>query len=55
MKAIFLNGVYESVLEEIITATSMNNDLICYLQPYKSSEIKLLREEPPSEQTPTKL
>lgn len=55
MKAIFLNGVFESVLEEILTATSNDPDLICYLQPYKSSEIKLLKEETPSENNSTKL
>ncbi len=47
--ALFLNGVYENVLEEITKAQRYNSDLICYLQPYKAHVIKLLEEDEPLE------
>ena len=43
-QALFLNGVYKDVLDEIIVAQAKNNDLVCYLQPYKNHAIKLLKE-----------
>jgi|APLak6261659120_1056016.scaffolds.fasta_scaffold00896_2 5-methylcytosine-specific restriction enzyme A len=43
-QALFINGVYESVLEEILKAQSKKKDLICYLQPYSSGNIKHLKE-----------
>lgn len=55
MEAIFLNGVYKSALDEIIEAIQNNKNLVCYLQPYKSSEIKLLKNNPPSEEKPVRL
>jgi 5-methylcytosine-specific restriction protein A len=48
-QSIFLNGVYESVLEEIITAQENNPDKIFFLQPYSSKRIKLLVKNTPSE------
>jgi 5-methylcytosine-specific restriction endonuclease McrA len=53
--AIFLNGVFESVLQEILTAQERNDGMICYLQPYKSRPIKLLQDAPPSVQYPIPL
>lgn len=41
-QALFLNGVYKNVLEEIITAQSNKKDLVCFLQPYRGTIIKLL-------------
>lgn len=41
-QALFLNGVFEEVLEEIIEAQKADKDLICTLQPYSSRIIKLL-------------
>lgn len=43
-RALFLNGVYKDVLEEIIVAQGKNENLICFLQPYKNQAIKLLKE-----------
>ncbi|MDP3008881.1 MAG: HNH endonuclease signature motif containing protein [Methylococcales bacterium] len=43
-QALFINGVFESVLEEILKAQSKNKDLICYLQPYSTGNIKYLKE-----------
>jgi len=43
-QALFLNGVYKDVLEEIIVAQGKNEDLVCFLQPYKNQAIKLLKE-----------
>lgn len=51
-QAIFINGVYEKVLKEIIEAQRSNTDLICYLQPYSSKTIKVLAERPPNKKTP---
>ena len=50
--ALFLNGVYESVLEEIMKAQDANAEIICYLQPYKAQVIKMLKERQPSEKNP---
>ena len=54
-QALYLNGVYEVVLEEITKAQENDNDLVCYLQPYKAQAIKLLKKNTPSENTPTTL
>lgn len=40
----YANGVYMSVLEEIISAQTQQPDLICYLQPYMEFEISQLRD-----------
>lgn len=40
--ALYINGVFEEVLEEIIIAQSNEKDLISTLQPYSSRVIKLL-------------
>lgn len=45
--ALYLNGVFEGVLQEIIVAQQNQPDLICYLQPYSSGKIKLLAESLP--------
>lgn len=37
--SLFINGIYESVLSEIVTAQENNDNLICFLQPYKSHKI----------------
>jgi len=48
IKAIFLNGVYESVLEEILNSQSQHTQDVNYLQPYSTQAISLLRSEQPS-------
>ena len=54
-QALFLNGVYQTVLEEILLAYKNNGNLICYLQPYTSRIIKLLQDKTPTENNPIKL
>lgn len=55
-KALYLNGIFEEVLEEIITSQKKKNSVKkYYLQPYSSSEIKVLKEYNPSESNPIKL
>jgi 5-methylcytosine-specific restriction enzyme A len=48
----YLNGVYESVLEEIINAQSSDKSLICYLQPYKEHKINWKNSITPSLENP---
>lgn len=51
-EALFINGVFEEVLEEILKAQSANAGLVCYLQPYKPALIKRLQEDPPTRVQP---
>lgn len=50
--ALFLNGVWESVLDEIGKAQSENAGLVCYLQPHSSHTILLLKDSDPSPDDP---
>lgn len=49
--ALYINGIFESVLTEIVTAQKTNN-IICYLQPYKSHKIKWKNSVLPTKQNP---
>ncbi|MDP2984817.1 MAG: HNH endonuclease [Candidatus Latescibacter sp.] len=42
-KALFINGVYEDVLDEIVKSQEANPGRVFYLQPYSESSIKQLR------------
>jgi hypothetical protein len=53
--ALYLNGVYEGVLEEIREAQHKNPGMICYLQPYASDQIVKLAEDPPTTASPVTL
>jgi len=53
--ALYINGIYESVLTEIVTAQKNNDNLICYLQPYKSHKINWKKSVLPTEQNPITL
>ena len=53
--ALYVNGVFEKVLVEIIAAQSRQRDLVCMLQPYSGEKIKLLAESPPSPGQPVVL
>jgi len=53
--SLFINGVFESVLNEIVEAQAKNPDLVCYLQPYTDAIIKKLSNEVPSEANPVTL
>lgn len=50
--ALFLNGVFEDTLTEIIDSFSSNTSSIAYLQPYSTGQIKYLRDEKPSPSKP---
>ncbi|KAA3618541.1 MAG: hypothetical protein D8M58_21395 [Calditrichaeota bacterium] len=54
-EAILIYGVYESVLKEILNVQKELPDHVMYLQPYKSSPIKHLRDEEPTSENPYKL
>jgi hypothetical protein len=54
-EALFLNGVYAAVLEEILAVQEALPDHIMYLQPYSESAIKRLRDDPPSVERPRPL
>jgi hypothetical protein len=47
-KALFMNGVFETVLIEIEKALEKDMDMICYLQPYSNYIIKELEKSTPS-------
>lgn len=51
-EALFLNGVYESVLKEILLIQEQLPEQILFLQPYSASPIIRLREDPPSVEDP---
>lgn len=53
--ALYLNGVYEGVLEEIIEAQNKHPGLICYLQPYSSDPIVKFAKEIPTATSPLTL
>ncbi|MBC8213102.1 MAG: HNH endonuclease [Candidatus Marinimicrobia bacterium] len=53
--ALYINGIFESVLTEIVTAQKNNDNLICYLQPYKSHKINWKNSVLPTEQNPITL
>lgn len=51
-QTLFLNGVYEVVLKEILEAQKGHPDRTCFLQPYSSGRIVLLDEAKPSVEDP---
>ena len=53
--ALYLNGVYESVLEEIRETQDKNPGMVCYLQPYASDPIAKLAADPPTAASPITL
>lgn len=53
--ALFVNGVYESVLNEIMVSQQVRGGGISYLQPYKGVVIKMLKSAPPSTESPVAL
>jgi hypothetical protein len=54
-KALFINGVYETVFAEIINAQKQDPEMVCYLQPYSSKLIKDLKNSPPNPENPLPL
>jgi hypothetical protein len=53
--ALYLNGVYESVIKEILNAQKRDAKIVCYLQPYSSSPIARLANYPPDPGDPVTL
>ena len=53
--ALFINGIFEEVLSDIISAQKAHEDGIFYLQPYKGSIIKLLKDNSPMPDNPIRL
>jgi hypothetical protein len=51
-EALFLNGVYEAVLQEILAVQAELPEQIMFLQPYKGEAIAKLRDNPPSVDDP---
>lgn len=52
---LFLNGVYEAVLKEILKVQQVLPEQIMFLQPYKNEAIAQLRDNPPSVDAPMRL
>lgn len=50
--ALYINGVFESVLKEIVIAQENDINHVCYLQPYKSHKINWKKSVLPSKQNP---
>jgi hypothetical protein len=53
--ALFINGVFETVLEEILQIQAVLPEQIMFLQPYAGSVMKKLSNEPPSVESPMHL
>lgn len=53
--ALFLNGVYEAVLEDILKVQRTLPEQIMFLQPYKSEAIARLRDEQASVDDPMRV
>ena len=53
--AIYLNGVFVEVLNEILNSQTEEPGLICYLQPQKNKKIRYLNEAAPTLNTPVTL
>jgi hypothetical protein len=54
-EALFINGVYEDVLKEILRIQEHLPGHIMYLQPYSASAIRHLHDSPPSSEDAVEL
>ena len=54
-EALFINGVFESVLEEILRVQRYLPEQIMFLQPYRTDPITHLRDNPPTVDDPMRL
>jgi len=54
-EALFLNGVWESVLQDILAIQAHLPEQIMYLQPYSGGRIVHLAEDPPTVDDPVRL
>ena len=53
--ALFINGVYEEVLNEIINAQISRGGGHSFLQPYKGVVVRMLNKQAPTSETPIRL
>ena len=53
--ALFMNGIFSSVLDEVLKNQSQAPDKTLYLQPYRGNAIAMLRDNPPTVEDPVKL
>ena len=53
--ALFINGIYEAVLNEVIEAQDARGGGVSYLQPYKGQVISMLKKLQPSPNYPIRL
>jgi hypothetical protein len=51
-RALFLNGVYDNVLREIVASQTAHPGEIFFLQPYKSHRMTVFADNPPSSEEP---
>ncbi len=54
-EALFLNGIYEDVLQEMLKIQSVLPEQILFLQPYSGSAMAKLRDDPPTIDLPMRL
>jgi hypothetical protein len=54
-ESLFINGVFESVLEEILKVQRYLPEHIMFLQPYRTDPITHLRDDPPTVEDPMRL
>ena len=53
--ALFINGIYDAVLSEILAAQESRRGGISFLQPHKGQIISMLRNAAPSPKSPIRL
>lgn len=54
-QALFINGIFNTVLDEILEIQSVTPDKTLFLQPYSRSPIVMLRDNPPTIENPVTL
>ncbi len=54
-QALFINGIFRNVLDEILKTQSVTPDETLFLQPYSPSLIAMLRDNPPAIEDPVTL
>jgi hypothetical protein len=54
-EALFINGVFESVLDEIVNVQQHLPEQVLYLQPYRNQRIVHLADRPPTADDPVRL
>lgn len=53
--ALFINGIYDAVMTEILAAQIAEPGNESFLQPYSGSIVRMLKENPPSSSSPVRL